>query len=259
MDRPELPHAKTSWVPLSRSAAFLFSHFRVVILSLVLFLATLALTWIFYQVSIHYIDLYIGSHFPAEPATGTLWGWIKHQGWLIFRLIFSIIANLIVVYVGFSVAYCLTSPGYSFLSALVEKINYGAASQTSEGFTLRGLKDDLIEGCKIGLFGIGVTIAALFINFIPGIGQFLIFCLYCYYSCLMFIDYPASRRRWSLGKKLGWLKSNPWRSLRLGIIPALICLVPVVNIFLMSLIFPLFTIHSTLNFSAIENTIHQPE
>jgi CysZ protein len=41
-------------------------------------------------------------------------------------------------------------------------------------------------------------------------------------------------------------------SFRLGIFPALISMVPVINIFFMALFFSLFTVHTTLNFIAIE-------
>jgi len=96
------------------------------------------------------------------------------------------------------------------------------------------------------------TIAALLVNFIPGIGQAMVLLFYTYYSTLMFVDYPASRRRWTLGKKLHWLRSHGSAGFRLGVLPALISMIPVVNIFAMSLLFPLLTVHTTLNFSAIE-------
>jgi CysZ protein len=68
----------------------------------------------------------------------------------------------------------------------------------------------------------------------------------------MFIDYPASRRRWSLGRKIGWLRKNGISAFWLGIVPAVVSLVPLVNIIFMALIFPLFTVHATLNFRALE-------
>ncbi|PIE63970.1 MAG: hypothetical protein CSA26_10430 [Desulfobacterales bacterium] len=104
----------------------------------------------------------------------------------------------------------------------------------------------------MALLGILITIVALVVNFIPGIGQACVFLLYTYYSALMFIDYPASRRRWGLGKKLQWMRTHSSPAFRLGIGPALISMVPVVNIFAMALLFPLLTVHTTLNFSEIE-------
>jgi CysZ protein len=242
-----------SWIPLTRSTFFLVSHLRILLLSLLLFIVTMVLTWLFYQVSIHFVDQYIGSHFSQLPSADSFLGWIKHYLWLIFRWIFIIVSNIIAFYLAFLIAYCMTTPGYALLSSRVEKIHLGQNYQTEDGLSLHGLTVDLIEGCKIGLFGVAVTIIALFINFIPGIGQLLVFLLYSFYSCLMFIDYPASRRKWSLGKKILWLTKNPFTSLRLGFLPALISLVPVINIFLMALIFPILTVHSTLNFSSFED------
>jgi CysZ protein len=68
----------------------------------------------------------------------------------------------------------------------------------------------------------------------------------------MFVDYPTSRRSWSLGRKLRWLRTHSSPSFRLGVLPALISMIPVVNIFAIALLFPLLTVHTTLNFSAIE-------
>ncbi|MGE4558778.1 MAG: cysteine biosynthesis protein, partial [Desulfobulbus sp.] len=71
--------------------------------------------------------------------------------------------------------------------------------------------------------------------------------------------YPASRYRWSLGKKLSWLRLHYNQAFRLGIFPAMISMVPLLNIFFMALFFPLFTIHSTLNFLAIEQRNNNPQ
>jgi CysZ protein len=69
----------------------------------------------------------------------------------------------------------------------------------------------------------------------------------------MFIDYPASSRRWSLGKKIKWLWEHSFSAFRLGFLPAVISMIPILNIFLMAFLFPLLTVHSTLNFSVLES------
>jgi len=244
------PVAKSMWIPLSRSAFFLISHTKLLILSLLLFLITLAVTALFYEMSIHYFDQFAGSHFIQGPETATIWEWIKHQGWLILTWISLIISRIIAFYVAFLAAYSLTMPGYCLLSASAEKIHSGSG-ESGEAFSVHGLLVDILEGCKIGLFGLAVTAFALALNVIPGAGQILVFLIYSFYSSLMFIDYPASRRHWSLGSKLFWLGRHPLTALRLGVLPAIISMIPVVNIFLMALLFPLFTVHSTLNFLAL--------
>ena len=69
----------------------------------------------------------------------------------------------------------------------------------------------------------------------------------------MRIDFPASRRRWPMKKKLLWTKENPIASLRIGILPTFLSMIPFINIILLAFIFPLLVVHSTLNFVASEN------
>jgi CysZ protein len=92
------------------------------------------------------------------------------------------------------------------------------------------------------------------VGFIPVVGQLAVFAIYTYYSALMFIDYPTSRRHWGLGRKLSWLRNYSAPAFRLGILPAAVSLVPLLNIFMIALLFPLLTIHATLNFVVIEGS-----
>ena len=98
-----------------------------------------------------------------------------------------------------------------------------------------------------------LVVAALVVSFVPVIGQITVFLLYTYYSALMFVDYPTSRRRWSLGEKIGWLNKHRFVAFRLGVFPALLSLIPLLNIFFLALLFPLLTVHTTLNFNVIEH------
>jgi len=161
-------------------------------------------------------------------------------------------SRIIAFFLAFLLAYTLTTPFYSFLSNSAEKIFWGKEFQEDDGFSLMGIAKDLFEGLKIALFGILITIIALAVGFVPVIGQIAVFLIYTYYSALMFVDYPASRRRWGLGKKLLWLRHYSGHTLRLGLIPAAVSMVPLLNVFLLAFIFPLFTVHAALNFSAVE-------
>ena len=165
---------------------------------------------------------------------------------------FIVVSRIVAFYLAFLLAYSISTPGYVFLSTAAEKMHAGEYFSPDASLTLPGFLRDIFEGIKIALFGIIVTIVALFVNFIPGIGQVAVFLIYTYYSALMFIDYPASRRRWSLGEKIRWLQINSSPAFRIGVLPAFVSMIPIVNIFAMSLFFPLLTIHATLNFSTIE-------
>ena len=240
-----------AWIPLSRSLSLMFSRKQLLGWSLLLFLATILVTWLCYVLSVDFIDDLTATFMTTAPATDTVWGWIKHKGWLVGSWLLVIVSRIVAFYFAFLLAYTVTTPGYAFLSSAAEKLYAGAAFD-DPGFSLAGIVRDILEGVKIALFGIVVTIVALMVNFLPGIGQLTVVFLYTFYSALMFIDYPASRRRWTLGEKLDWLRTHNGKALRIGLLPAFISMIPVVNIFAIALLFPLLTIHATLNFSAIE-------
>lgn len=249
-DKSRSPVAPT--IPLSTSLSFLLGRKQLLAWSTLLVVVTIALTWIGFQLTTGLIDSFTGSFFDIEPVHQNWWGWIKYAGWLVARFLFILVSRIIAFFLAFMLAYTLTTPFYGFLSASAEKIYWGKEFEQDDGFNLKGILIDLWEGFKVALFGILITVAALAIGFVPIIGQLAVFLLYTFYSALMFVDYPASRRRWGLGRKLLWLRRNSTHTARLGLVPAIISMIPVLNIFFLALIFPLFTVHAALNFSAVE-------
>lgn len=250
--------APPAWLPLSYSLAFLLRSKRLMAWSLMLILVTFAFTWAGYAITVDFVDGLTGSFFLAEPEAKGIWGWTKYLGWEVLHWFFLIISRIVAFYLAFLIAYSLSAPGYVFLSTAAEKKHEGQEFEADAALNIKGLLIDLWEGLKIGMFGIVVTIAALMANFIPGVGQVVVFLLYSFYSALMFVDYPSSRRRWSLRRKIGWLQNHNKQAFRLGIFPAIISMIPVVNIFFIALIFPLMTVHCTLNFVAIEKHSNRP-
>lgn len=247
-----IPSHQIEWIPLSHSLILIFKKKRLFAWSTILVLLTVGLTWLGYLLTVDFMDELTRSFMNTAPATDTILGWIKHKGWIVGKWMFIFVSRIVAFYFAFLIAYSLTTPGYVFLSSAAEKLHAGEYFDPDANFTVLGFFRDIIEGIKIALLGIVVTVFALLINFIPVIGQAGVLLLYTYYSALMFLDYPTSRRRWSLGKKLGWLRHHSSPAFRLGILPALISMIPILNIFAIALIFPLLTVHTTLNFSAIE-------
>jgi len=239
-------------IPLSTSMSFLLGRKQLLGWSAILILVTIILTWVGFLLTTGMIDNFTGSFFDSEPTHQSWWGWIKYSGWVVTKYLFVLVSRIVAFFLAFLLAYTLTTPFYGFLSHSAEKIYWGKDFEDDDGFSLSGILIDLWEGFKVALFGIVITVAALAIGFVPIIGQIAVFLLYTFYSALMFVDYPASRRRWGLGRKLLWLRHNSGHTARLGLVPAAISLIPVLNIFFLALIFPLFTVHAALNFSAVE-------
>jgi len=240
------------WVPLNFSLSFLLRHPRLLGWSFFLVLLTGALTWFGYLLSVDLINQFTGSFFTNPPGVEKFWHWPLLWGWTALKWIFLVVSRMVAFYLAFVLAYSLTTPGYVFLSTWAgnrysEKAGHGEAALTPSGMLV-----DLWEGIKIGALGLVVAVAALFANFIPVFGQAAVFVLYVFYSALMFVDYPSSRYRWTLGQKILWVRRHTSQAFSLGLFPAMISMIPLLNIFLMALFFPLFTIHTTLNFLVIE-------
>ncbi len=248
------------WVSLRSSLIFLYSHPRLLGWSLILVVMTGVFTWLGYHLAVNLIDQFTVSYFSTPPVVEHLWHWPLLWGWTAIKWIFIVLSRVVSFYLAFVLSYCLTSPGYVFLSTWAGNLYTDKAGTGEAMYSLSGILIDLWEGVKIGGIGLLVTVAALLANLIPVIGQGTVFILYVFYSALMFVDFPASRYRWSLGQKLHWVWQYRNPCFRLGLLPALISLIPVLNIFLMALFLPLFTIHTTLNFLAIErNTSIVPQ
>jgi CysZ protein len=251
------PPPPVKWISLWSSLGFLIRSPKILAASVLLLFLTLALTWGGYLLAVRYVDGQTAGLFQQIPEVVGVWGWMKHLGWLVMKWTVFFISRVISFYLAFILAYTLSAPGYVFLSSAVEKKFAGKAFAEDAALSLKGIVTDILEGLKIGVLGLVVTIVALTANFIPIFGQVMVLLLYTYYSALLFLDYPTSRRRWSLGRKIGWMRRNGRAAFHLGILPAIISLIPFVNIFLMALLFPLLTVHATLNFSALEQAEHE--
>lgn len=243
---------QTPWVAFSRSLVFLVTSPRLLGWSLILIILTGSLTWVGYLYTVDLINQLTGNFFVNQPAVEHFWHWPVLWGWTLLKWIYLILTRVIAFYLAFIFSYSLTTPGYVFLSSWTGDRYCDQAKTGEAAFSLSGVLVDLIEGIKIGGLGLVVTVVALVLNFMPVLGQASVFLLYVFYSTLMFIDFPSSRYRWSLGQKLAWLRQHTWPSFRLGLFPALISMVPLLNVFLMAFFFPLFTVHATLNFLEIE-------
>ncbi|WP_035273492.1 EI24 domain-containing protein [Desulfogranum japonicum] len=243
---------KAPWISLGYSAGFIFRYPKLMSVSILLIGLTALLTWVGAHFTLGLVDSYTGNFFVQPPVADHFWKYPLVWGWYVLDWVFLFISRIIVFYLAFLLAYSLTSPGYAFLSILAGNRFTGKVREGEAVMSLTGFLVDMWEGIKIGFVGVLATVLALVVNFIPVIGQVSVFLIYVYYSTLMFIDFPSSRYRWSLGKKIGWIGTNRTASFRLGLFPALLSMIPLVNIFFMALFFPLFTVYGTLNYLTIE-------
>ena len=168
------------WINLGKTTLFLLRSKNLLGWTLVLVLATALFTWLGYSLAIDFVDGLTGNFFLQSPDSTGLSGWLKDKGWLLLKYGFLIVSRVVGFYLAFMAAYCLTTPGYVFLSSSAEKLQAGEKFVEDAPFTVSGIIIDLIEGVKIGSLGLLVTLIALVANFIPGIGQVIVFILYTF-------------------------------------------------------------------------------
>ncbi len=245
---------QAQFVPLSYSTGFLFRNKRLFFLSTLFFAGTIGLTYLGYHFSLQLLLSLTGSFFSTAPDTVSITGKIFYVSWISGKYLYTIISHILSFYLSFLFTFIVTTPVYVFLSNATENCYRklkGHEIRDAQFFSASSLLRDLWEGIKLGFFGLFITFLALLLNFVPVVGQLLILVTYIFYSALIFIDYPASKRGWSLRNKIRWVIVHHDISFRLGLLPALISMIPFLNIFLLALLFPLLTIHATLNFISI--------
>ncbi len=246
-------HTTVAWYPFHKAAWFILRHPRLLGWSLLLVGITVCLSWLGYYFAVDCMDRLTEHFFSSVEAGDSFWGWLERKALSVGEWLYRLFSRFFAFYLSFLLAYSLTTPGYAFLSLASEKMYAGADVDPEDAWSLKGLCLDLLEGLKMVCLGLVVTLIAVVINLVPGLGQIAVFLLYTFTAALMFLDYPASRRRWVLKKKLSWLLQHPGPSFRLGLLPAVVGMIPVVHIFLMALLFPILTVSATLNFLSIES------
>jgi CysZ protein len=237
---------------LFKSVKYLFSNGKLVVASLaaVLFMILLSIL-MYHQISSWFNSLTV-AFFDKPPALDAILDYIYYAGWWIVKILFKAIVIIVSFYVSFVISYTVCSPLYSFISIIAEDIHFGKPDDNAD-FNFEGVVEDVFQAMKIAGITILLSVGAFFINFIPVVGQIMAITIYIWANSLMLIDFPASRRRWAMKRKLLWTKDNPIASLRIGALPTLLSMLPFINIILLAFLFPLLVVHSTLNFVAYEN------
>ena len=240
----------TKWIPLKENIGFLLKHPQLLAVTISLLAATILITFLGYSIFISFATDFTGQFFKTPPAGTAVFDTIYRFGWYVLLWLYIISTRLIAFYVAFLISYSITSPGYMFLSNAVERIDE-TGSIEGEGFEIELIIDDLIEGLKIAGMGIGIAILLFFITFVPVVGIIIAFIVLMLYSALMFIDFPAAKRHWTLSQKIRWIVDHPLVASKLGFIPALVGMIPILNVLFIAVLFPVFTIHTTRNFARI--------
>ncbi|MFO7736663.1 MAG: EI24 domain-containing protein [bacterium] len=246
---------KKKYINILESLGFFLKHKSLILLSILILCITFAIT-IFAGIHVmEWINSFTGGEtfFMEAPATEAWYHYFSLAGWWILKGMFLIISTVISFYLSFLIAYNITSPLYSFLAARSEKLFRGHSAGAP--FNFSGIITDILQALKVSVVMIILSIIAFIINFIPFIGQVAAFLIYVGANTLLFVDFPAGEHRWPLKRKIGWLFQNKITTLRIGLFPTFVSLIPVANVFIFVFIFPVYIVHTTVNFVLSEKRL----
>ncbi|MGI6393253.1 MAG: EI24 domain-containing protein [bacterium] len=231
----------------------IFSNGKLLVASLAVVLIMILVTIFSYHYISSWISSLVAPFFDESPLVEEFFDYFYYVGWLAVSVIFKGVTVVVVFYLSFIFAYILVSPLFSFISLIAEDLLFGKPDDNAE-FSLEIIAEDIIQSLKVAIVAFLCTFFAFFVNFVPIVGQITAIMLYVVVNSLLLIDFPASRRRWRLSTKMGWLKQSPFVTLRIGSVPTLISMIPFVNSIVLAFLYPLFVVHSTMNFLQIEGS-----
>lgn len=249
--RKKLDETLQGGTSLKTAAKAIFQSSKLTVASLSVVLAMIVITIFSYHIISSWISSLTSPFFAKEPLTESFFDYLFYAGWVMTKLVFKGIAAIIVFYVSFIFAYTVTSPLYSFISILAEDIYFGKPEDAPD-FSFDVILEDVLQALKIAGMALVITVFAFFVNFVPVIGQITAIAFYIVLNSMMLIDFPSSRRGWDLQTKTLWIRKNLITTLRVGSLPTLISMIPLANNILLAFMFPLFVVHATMNFAAIE-------
>ncbi len=186
------------------------------------------------------------------PALTNTWSYIWYGLWWAGFWAAKLAVLGLTFYLAFLLIYILISPVYSWLSRISEKKASGTVVETD--FSIKQLWFDLKEALKIGMFSLVLSLIALAFLFVPVFGSIASLIVYLYTYAVLFLDYVASRKGLTLRQKLHWTTRHPCFTATLGWFPALLSYIPIINQFMIAIVFPFFVIYATLNFMALDGT-----
>ena len=204
-------------------------------------ITALALASVFYGAGSLYDDLgdAIWSFFPDSwsEATGVAGALLKGLRWII-----EILSGILITLLGLVLVLILSSvvaaPFNDALSEAVERILTGGAAPP---FSLTRMVADIVRTIRLELGKVllyAAIVGPMFLAsfFIPGLGQIVSligFALTAIFLGVDYVDWPAARRDWSVGDRIGFARRQLAAVAGFGTGVWLLLFIPLVNLFFM--------------------------
>ncbi len=223
---------------------------------LLLFSMTVALIMIFVSIFLYhgifsFMKNLTAPFYSIPPITEEFFDYFHYAGWVVFKFFFQASITIFVFYVTFLISYLLCAPLYSFLSYVSENVFLGKPEEEND-FDISFVGEDYFQAVKISGISIAASFYLFFVNFVPVIGQILVFAAYPLLNTLLITDFSAARKDWSIVSRILWMKENPVPVLMIGCSLTIVSIIPQLNNIAAALLIPFLIVFSSLNIISIE-------
>jgi len=215
-----------------KSISFFLKNPKLVLYSIVPIIINLIIYGTIFFLSYRWLIGYSEKITGSENINAAWWQEFLH----ILLIIIFFLLVLIICYLAFiTLGNLITAPFNEKISQYTESSITKSEINYNVGFWKDVILNVKAEGLKI-IFYLSILIPIFLLNLIPVIGSVLSTSLGIlfsfFYNALDFLDYPMTRRFYTLGNKIKVIRSKKMLSIGFGCCAFLMMFLPVINIFL---------------------------
>jgi uncharacterized protein involved in cysteine biosynthesis len=245
-------------ISLKETIGYVKENSRIIILSLTVSLIMIFISIFLYHMIFSFMKNLTDTFYSVPPLVEEFFDYFHYAGWVAFKFFFKASTTIFVFYSTFLIGYLLLSPLYSFISYASENTFLGKPQEESD-FDVSFIGEDYLQAIKITAVALFVTVYLFFINFVPVIGQIVVFISYPVLNALLIADFSASRKEWSITSRFLWIKENPLLVLIVGGSLTIVSIIPQINNIVAALLVPFFIAYTSLNIAVIEKNKEKKE
>jgi len=247
----ELNKNKPQLISFKETAKYIAGSSKLIVFSLSTSLVMIFISIFLYHMIFSYVNRLTAPFYSVPPLIEEFYHYFYYAGWLIFKFFFKAAVTIFIFYTTFMISYLISSPLYSFISYASENTFLGKPEEESV-FDTSYIGEDMLQALKITAVSLSATIYLFFVNFIPVIGQLLVFAAYPILNTILTIDFYSNRKEWSLLSRFIWIKENPRIPLIVGGSITLATMIPLLNNILAAILIPFAIIYISINMAVIE-------
>ncbi|HDT11399.1 MAG TPA: EI24 domain-containing protein, partial [bacterium] len=230
-------------ISLKETIRYIAGNGKLSVFSLATALIMIFISIFLYHMIFSFINGLAAPFYSIPPMIEEFHHYFYFAGWAVFKFFFKASVTIFIFYITFMIAYLISSPLYSFISFVSENIFKGNTAEEDNEFILDYVAEDILQGLKMTAVALSVTVYLFFINFIPVIGQIMVFVSYILLNTILIIDFTATRKEWNFVSRILWMKDNPLITLLIGGSLTFVAIIPLANNILAAFLIPFLVVY----------------